>query len=96
MSIKELPEWMIVDSVRYSIGRSRSTYHTMTITDWVIKHWNEISLLTQDIICKDVEDAFRRYGQGQNSLGRATGHKCDKELWENVRKLWVNKENNYE
>ena len=85
MPIKGLiPEWMIVDSVRYSIGRA--TYHIMLVTDWIIKHWDKMSLPIHDIIRHDVEDAFKRYSQGQASLG----HKCDKKMWENVRKLWEN------
>ena len=85
-----IPNWMIIDSVRYAIGRA--TYQVAITTEWLIKNWDDLPLDTQDIIRHDVEDGFRRY----NSNPRALGHQCDKESWESVRKLWVNQESDYE
>ena len=59
MTITRTPNWMIIDAVRYAIGRA--TYQVLITTEWLIKHWDDIPMNTQIIVRRDIEDAFDRY-----------------------------------
>ena len=59
MKIKNIPDWMIIDAVRYAIGRC--TYQVSVTAEWIITHWAEIPCGTQEIIKRDIEEAFERY-----------------------------------
>ena len=85
-----IPSWMIINSVRYIVGKA--TYQVALTTEWLNKNWDDIPSDTQSIIRHDVEEEFRRYKDGQDkALGnKGLPEQLLKDIWENVRKLWVN------
>jgi len=82
---------MVIAAFRYCLGRM--TYIVGDCASWLIKIWPFISVQTQNIIKRDIEEAFARDDEDRES-GRdykALGHDCDRAQWERVRKLWETK-----
>ncbi len=82
-------ELMVVAAVRYCTGRM--TYIVSDCADWLIEIWPILSDKTQNIIKRDIEEAFTRDDEDRES-GRdykALGHDCDRAEWSRVRKLWA-------
>ena len=79
---------MAIAAFRYCLGRM--TYIVGDCASWLIKIWPYLSKETQNIIKRDLEEAFTRDDEDRES-GRdckALGHDCDRAEWERVRKLW--------
>lgn len=79
---------MVIAAFRYCLGRM--TYIVGDCASWLIKIWPYLSKETQNIIKRDLEEAFTR-----DDEARADGHEykplgadCDRFQWERVRKLW--------
>ncbi len=82
---------MVIAAFRYCLGRM--TYIFGDCADWLIKIWPYLSKETQNIIKRDLEEAFARDDEDRES-GRdckSLGHDCDRAEWSRVRKLWENK-----
>jgi hypothetical protein len=83
------PGWMIIDAFRYALGRS--SYQVSATTAWLVEHWAEIPLGTQEIIDRELEKAFaiddEDWAHG-NTWSSRLGHACDRASWETVRDLW--------
>lgn len=90
----EIPDWMIIDAVRYAVGRT--SYQTGVTSDWLVAHWQDIPDHVRAIIRRDLENEFRmdddcrkRIETGERQPGGLPlGWDCDREVWERVRKLW--------
>jgi len=82
---------MIIAAFRYCLGRM--TYIVSECASWLIKTWPTLSQQTQNIIQRDIEEAFARDDEDREA-GRdykALGHDCDRAEWMRVRKLWAAK-----
>ena len=82
---------MVIAAFRYCLGRM--TYIVGDCASWLIKIWPYLSKETQNIIKRDLEEAFTRDDEDREA-GRdfkALGHDCDRAEWSRVRKLWENK-----
>ena len=80
---------MVIAAFRYCLGRM--TYIVGDCASWLIKTWPFLSVQTQNIIKRDLEEAFTRDDEDREA-GRdfkALGHDCDRAEWERVRKLWA-------
>ena len=79
---------MVIAAVRYCIGRM--TYIVGDCADWIIANWNEWPKNTQEIIKRDLEEAFelddRARSEGRDY--KKLGWDCDRNEWERVRSLW--------
>jgi hypothetical protein len=90
MPIELLPNWMIVNSVRYALGRQTSI--VSTTCDWLILNWNWLGDDTRLQIKHDIEDAFSDYSRCKHlpNLKHCSplGGSCDIKEWSKVRELW--------
>ena len=87
----EAPDWMIIDSIRYCIGRM--SYQVGVTCDWLIQNWDIIPKYTQNVIAKDIEKEIEydnkcREAPKDKYTHYPLGHDCDRAKWEEVRKLW--------
>ena len=79
---------MVIAATRYCLGRM--TYVVGECASWLIKTWPLLSQQTQNIIKRDIEEAFARDDEDREA-GRdfkALGWDCDRAEWLRVRKLW--------
>lgn len=76
-------------AVRYCIGRM--TYMPSVCADWLLSVWHLLPPSKQEIIKRDVEEAFDRDDRDRelNASYLALGWDCDRSQWERVRKLWA-------
>lgn len=80
------PDWMIIDAVRYAVGRR--SYQVGVTARWVRCSWHLLTDHTQAILKQDIEGEFaiaERTGRYDH-----LGHACDIKEWEDVRALWLN------
>lgn len=81
---------MAIAAVRYCLGRM--TYITGNCADWLVEQWPYIKPSAQNVIKRDVEEAFERddkaRAEGDGLALRALGMDCDRTEWKRVRKLW--------
>ena len=80
---------MVIAAFRYCLGRM--TYIVGDCASLLIKIWPYLSKETQNIIKRDLEEAFARDDEDREA-GRdykALGHDCDRAEWSRVRKLWA-------
>lgn len=85
----EIPDWMIIDAVRYATGRM--TYQVSTTTAWLIQNWSSLSEYTQKIVRADLEREFTRDDTVREMSSNGIyplGADCDRGCWESVRRLW--------
>ena len=54
----EIPEWMILDSFRYAMGRM--SYQVGITTAWLIDNWGTLSAGLQEMIKKELDDELKR------------------------------------
>lgn len=82
---------MVIAAFRYCLGRM--TYIVGDCASWLIKIWPFLSVQTQNIIKRDLEEAFTRDDEDREADRdfKALGHDCDRAEWSRVRKLWENK-----
>lgn len=88
-AIAEHDHLMVIAATRYCLGRM--TYIVGDCASWLIKTWPLLSQQTQNIIKRDLEEAFTRDDEDREA-GRdykALGHDCDRAEWSRVRKLWA-------
>jgi len=91
--IRKVENWMIIDSVRYAMGRR--TGQVGTTFDWLIAHWDDIDENTRGIVENDVEgeiavdDRMRADDTEQRYL--PLGHDMDRAKWDRVRAVWVDR-----
>jgi hypothetical protein len=78
------PDWMIIDAVRYAVGRR--TYQVGITASWVRCSWHLFNVHTQEIIKQDIEGEFNTAERTGNY--DHLGDVCDRRDWEDVRKLW--------
>jgi hypothetical protein len=74
----EIPDWMIIDAVRYCIGRQ--SYQVAETAGWLVDNWDGLWLSVKNTIMRDLERAFDSGNLGQT---------CDRREWERVRALWT-------
>ena len=72
------PDWMIVDAVRYAIGRR--TYQVSVTCEWLRENWKHLDGDVQGCISRDVDEAFL--------YAHRLGDPCDRDEWVRVRALW--------
>ena len=83
--INNIPEWMILDSFRYALGRR--TYQVDITADWLVENWKFIPENIKILIQRELEDAFERDDRDRSAGHKdflALGHDCDRKSWENV------------
>ena len=52
VTVKSLPDWMILDAFRYALGRMSSQ---VGITcDWLVANWEKLPNRLQDLIAKEL------------------------------------------
>lgn len=96
-----LPSWLVIDAVRYCIGRQ--SYQVATTTEWLARtgkarpfgassaNWSKLPLQARSVIESDLEEAFesdarvRLYHHPEDT---PLGSDMDRERWKNVRRLW--------
>jgi len=81
----EIPEWMILDSFRYAMGRM--SYQVEITTAWLIDNWNTLSASLQEMIKKELDEELRRDAKARERSREnlPLGQDCDRAEW--VR-LW--------
>ena len=87
----ETPEWMILDSFRYALGRM--TMQVTVTTLWLSQHWDSLSAELQERIKKELDEEITRDSKARE-LGvkhLPLGMDIDRAEW--VR-LWVEINNN--
>ena len=79
---------LYVGATRYYLGRM--TYAVDEFTRTLIRNWSTLSENTRSIICRDVEEEFERddVARARGDTHKPLGWDCDRQSWENVRKLW--------
>ena len=79
---------MVKAAVRYCIGRM--TYIVSDCADWIIANWKDWPKNTQEIIKRDLEEAFKSDDEAREggSKWKPLGWDCDRKEWERVRRLW--------
>jgi hypothetical protein len=79
---------MAVAAVRYCLGRK--SYIVGDCKDWLIDQWLNISAKAQDVIRRDVEEAFEADDRARaaGNQYKPLGWDCDRDDWERVRVLW--------
>ena len=87
----ELTIW--VGACRYYLGRQ--SYAVSMFCEALRAAWPSLSAETQDIIMRDIDEAFERddraradRSSGAERTYLPLGHNCDRESWEGVRRLW--------
>lgn len=89
------PDWMILYATRYCLGRM--SYAVGEMCDWLVANWSRIPLPMQNILRRDVEEAFARDDRdredhdGSGPKWFALGMDMDRRQWERVRELWTGK-----
>ena len=75
----DTPDWMILDAVRYAIGRQ--SYQVGITCAWLKVYWDKLPEELRRNIQRDVEEAFERDSSflEDDTIRRA---------WEGVRRLW--------
>jgi len=63
----EIPDWMIIDAVRYCMGRQ--SYQVGITCEWLRRNWRSMSDHTRTIVQRDVEEEFERDDRDRE-LGR--------------------------
>ena len=84
----EIPDWMIIDAVRYAIGRQ--SYQVGITCEWLRRNWSNLSEHVKTIVRNDVEEAFR-FDDRDRENGypyKHLGMDMDRREWETVRALW--------
>lgn len=84
-----IPDWMIIDAVRYCIGRQ--SYQVGTTCEWLRRNWPKLNEHVRAIVQRDVEEAFRDddRDRARGSQYKALGMDMDRKEWEAVRELWA-------
>lgn len=92
----KLPDWMVIDSVRYALGRT--SYQVGVTARWLVTYWNSLPESAREIIQRDIEEAFDRDDRDRETWREALdpnrpkgfelGWDCDRQSWEAVRALW--------
>lgn len=75
----QLPEWMLIPTLRYCLGRS--TYVVSDFVDFVLENWESISDRDKDIMIKEIIEAGKR-----NRLGM----EMDEKEWQKILKKCFN------
>lgn len=85
-----VPSWLIIDAVRYAIGRT--SYQVSTTARWILQNWDKFPEHAQTIVKQDLEGEFERDDRVRNDkkdhAWYPLGHRCDRQSWEAVRALW--------
>ena len=81
----EIPEWMILDSFRYAMGRM--SCQVGITTAWLIANWNTLSDGLQAMIYKELDEELTRDSKARERSREhlPLGMDCDRAEW--VR-LW--------
>ena len=76
-----IPDWMILNSFRYALGRS--TYQVEKTTRWLIENWESVPEGTQELIESELEKEFKRDARSRQLGGRAhpLGADTDRAEW---------------
>lgn len=84
---QELTLWL--GATRYYLGRT--TYAVDDFCQLLIGNWETFCSKTQELIRRDVEDAFQRddeFRADNETRWLPLGDNCDRQSWERVRNLW--------
>lgn len=81
--IIRIPDWMVVDAVRYALGRA--TYQVSVTCQWLREQWPSLPESTRQQISRDIEQEFVRAEAAGGMIGMA----CDHREWERIRALYA-------
>jgi hypothetical protein len=83
---------MVIAAFRYCLGRS--TYIVGTCVDWLTEHWPNFSVDTQQLIKKELEEAFKSDNEDREKARnlKTLGWDCDRNDWERVRQMWMDED----
>jgi hypothetical protein len=90
-----IPDFLIIDAVRYCLGRQ--TYAVSEMTGWLIANWPELPKSARHQIIIDVERELNRDDESRKAAKRLEqteswhfplGSDADRQMWEMVRQLW--------
>jgi len=78
---------MAIAAFRYCLGRS--TYIVGDCADWLIGQWHNICEGAQNVIRRDLDEAFKTDDDDRNDGSNylTLGHDCDRKEWERVREF---------
>ena len=82
-----IPDWMIIDAVRYAIGRM--SYQVGETTDWLVENWNELPERVRAVIQQDLEEVFAKDDKERKDNRGPLGMDQDRRAWERGRGLWT-------
>lgn len=82
------PDWMVIDAVRYAIGRM--SYQVGITCGWLVHYWPTLSEHTKYVIKQDVDEAFEHDDamRAGGSTYAPLGMDMDRRELERVRALW--------
>ena len=85
----EITLWL--GATRYYVGRR--TYAVVHFCDMLIKNWPKLHQATKDLIQRELEIEFGRDDDARmnGDKYKPLGDDSDREDWEKVRSLWINK-----
>lgn len=84
-TLKQIPDWMIIDAVRYAIGRM--SYQVGVTCEWLIENWDNIPQGAKTIIMQDLDEEFDKLDRDPKC--QCLGMSCDVNWWRKVKNLWV-------
>jgi hypothetical protein len=75
------PDWMIIDAVRYCIGRQ--SYQVSVTCRWLIENWESIPQSAKDVIVRDLEEAKAHDDRNRRGDGMyfPLGQDMDRREW---------------
>lgn len=79
---------MAMAAFRYCCGRM--TYVVSECADWLCAVWPLLPENTRAIIQRDLENEFVKDDEARATSAdyKPLGHNCDRQSWEQVRRLW--------
>lgn len=88
--LDSLPDWLVIDAVRYVIGRTSVQADETSL--WLVEHWDRLPERVRQQVRRDLEREFERDDRARAEgrvQGLPLGWNCDRLAWERVRKLWA-------
>jgi hypothetical protein len=85
-----VPDWLIVDAVRYATGRM--SYQVSVTVDWLAQNWQQIPQSAREQIARDLEREFEQDDKARADTkwtwSYPLGMDMDRRQWEKVRALY--------
>lgn len=79
---------IVIGATRYYLGRMSASVSTMA--DWLVRHWHGLDEGTQQIIARDIDEAFALDDQqrARSEPHARLGWDCDRASWSRVRAMY--------